>query len=45
MVKYVQLSKMNVSVHLENVSMFFTDSYIRGVHLGEMVVFIHLSDM
>ncbi len=32
-------------VHLENVSMILTDSYIGGVHLGEMDFFVHLSKM
>ena len=32
-------------VHLENVSMIFTDSYIGGVHLSKMDFFVHLSKM
>jgi hypothetical protein len=45
MVKNVHLGEMNVFVHLENVSMIYTDSYLGGVHLGEMGVFDHLSEM
>ena len=43
--KKVHFSEMDFFVHLENVSMIFTDSYIGGVHLGEMDFFVHLSKM
>ncbi len=36
---------MDFFVHLENVSMISTDSYIGGVHLEEMDFFVHLSKM
>jgi hypothetical protein len=43
--KKVHFSEMDFFVHLENVTMIFTDSYIGGVHLGEMNLFVHLSKM
>jgi hypothetical protein len=45
MVKNVQLGEMDFFDHLENVSMKFTGSYVEGVHLGEMDVVVHLSEM
>jgi hypothetical protein len=30
-------------VHLEKVGMSFTDSYVEGVHFGEMSNFVHIS--
>ena len=36
---------MDFFVHLENVSMIFTDSCMERVHLGEMDFFVHLSKM
>jgi hypothetical protein len=44
MVKNINLGEMDVFVHLENVSMSFTDSYLGGIHLGEMDIFDHLSE-
>ncbi len=43
--KNVHLEEMDVFVYLENVSMIFTDSYKRGVHLGQMHNFVHLLEM
>ena len=43
--KKVNFTEMDFFVHLENVSMIFTDSCIEGVHLGDMDFFVHLSKM
>jgi hypothetical protein len=45
MVKNVHLGQMDIFLHLENLSMIFTDSYLGGVHLGDIDVFDHLSVM
>ncbi len=45
MVRNVHLGELDIFVHLENVSIFLTDSYGRGIHLGEMDVFVHRSEM
>ena len=41
--KKVHRGEMDFFVHLDFVSMIFTDSYIAVVHLGEMDFFVHLS--
>ena len=41
--KKVHRGEMDFFVHLDFVSMIFTDSYIGVVHLGEMDFFVHLS--
>jgi hypothetical protein len=43
--KKVHRGEMDFFVHLDFVSMIFTDSYIGVVHLGEMDFFVHLSMM
>ena len=45
MYKNVHLGEMGVFVHLENGSMIFTDSYVRGVHLGEVQFCTSLRDV
>ena len=43
--KKIHFSEMDLFVHLENVSMIFTDSNMEGAHLGEMDFFVHLYKM
>ena len=45
MYKIVHFGKMYNFVHLENVSIYFTDSYEGVCHLGEMYNFVHLGEM
>jgi hypothetical protein len=45
MYKNVHFGKMYIFVHLENVSMNFTYSYVGSIHLGEMYNFVHLGEM
>ena len=43
--KKVYFSKVDFFIHLKNVSMMLTDSYIEEVYLGEMDFLVHLSKM
>ena len=43
--KIVRFGKMYNFVHLEIVSMIFTDSSVGVCHLGEMYNFVHLGEM
>ena len=43
--KIVHFGKMYNFVHLENVSMIFTDSSVGVCHLGEMYNFVHIGEM
>ncbi len=40
--KKVHIREMDFYAHLENVSMIFTDSYVGGVQIGEMDLFVIL---
>jgi hypothetical protein len=45
MYKIKHLGKLYNCVHLENVSIFFTDSYVGVCYLREMYKFVHLGEM
>ena len=45
MYKIVHFGKMYNFVHLENVSIFFTDSYVGVSHHREMNNFVHIGEM
>jgi hypothetical protein len=44
MYKNVNFGEMYIFVHLENVSMVFTKSYVGSVHLGKMYTFVYLGE-